>query len=235
MRSLLFALSLATFAGCANYARPVVAPSGPTTADERNFQAVWQASLDVLRRYGFEVDPPAARQDRRDGLIVTPPLVGRQWFECWRRDAAGAHDVTETSLQTIFRTATVRVSRTAPNAGTFRADVEVQVVRADRLSPQIASASDIYEMFVMPGVEKHESKMILQAKPVDPADQVSLGRDEKLESKMMNEIQAKAQSQRAGGIVQSPIKSTTPLESLDQPSTRKTSRPATAPISPMPR
>lgn len=69
-------------------------------ASHAEFQPLWDASEQVLRRWLFTVD----RRDFREGLLVTRPLVSRQWFEFWRPDTGTARGVAENSLATIRRT-----------------------------------------------------------------------------------------------------------------------------------
>jgi hypothetical protein len=170
-------------AGCANYTQPVGRPPDLTPA-ERNFQAVWQASLDVLREYQFEV----ARTDRRQGLIVSEPTVGRQWFELWRKDAATPRDVSEGTFQTIYRTITIQIAPVSPGQGVYVAAAQVHTERTERPSPQITSVADARGMFALPGSERNEADMILNATPA-PRDQVQdLGIDGTLSERITGEI-----------------------------------------------
>jgi hypothetical protein len=165
--------------GCAVEAAPL--RSAAATPDE-NFNAVWDATTEVLREYRFAID----RADRRAGVITTFPLLGRHWFEFWRADAAGPDDVLEGTLQTVYRRATVTIRRpasggeTAPALGDYVAAVEVRVSRSNRPAAQVTSASEAFEMFLRPermvrGVGGGESTEAATARTVD------LGRDEKLE------------------------------------------------------
>jgi hypothetical protein len=140
-------------AGCqTNYTQPI-APPATLTAEQLNFEATWLASLEVLRKYNFVID----REDRRAGVITTRPLVGRHWFELWRHDAVGECNMWESTLQTIYRTATVRICPTAQGAGTYSACVEVQTSRSDRPSRQMTSAAEAYSMFLLPGIPVDQS------------------------------------------------------------------------------
>ena len=121
--------------GCANYRRMKVSPP-PQTRAEKNFDAVWRASLEVLRRYHFPID----RCDRRAGLITTGKIVGRHWFEFWRRDAATGYDLAEGSLQTVHRSVRVRIAPSASRADEFSASVEVIVSRPNRQNLEIIAA-----------------------------------------------------------------------------------------------
>ena len=133
---------LTAAAGCGNYTQPHVAPE-PQTQAQRNFDAVWQGSVEVLRRYRFRLD----RQDRRAGIITTHPMLARHWFEFWRPDAANAFDFAEGTLQTVMRRAVVRV---APGKakGTYQPIVVVEVMRPDRKGFEIVAAGEAYDKFL---------------------------------------------------------------------------------------
>jgi len=130
-------------AGCANYTRPqtTVWPGGP---GEDNFQAVWQASLDVLEKYNFRID----RKDRRAGVITTRPMLARHWFEFWRRDAVTTYDLAEGTLQTVTRRATVRIEPLDEFKGVYQPVVVVEVARPDRGGMEIIAASEAYDRFL---------------------------------------------------------------------------------------
>jgi len=133
---------LTAVAGCGNYTQPHPTP-GPQTQAQRNFDAVWRSSLEVLRRYHFRLD----RQDRRAGIITTHPMLARHWFEFWRPDAANAFDFAEGTLQTVMRRAVVRV---APGeaAGTYQPIVVVEVTRPDRQGRESGAAGEAYDKFL---------------------------------------------------------------------------------------
>jgi hypothetical protein len=61
--------------------------------------ALWDAAEDTARRWTFTID----RRDHRGGLLTTEPMVSKQWFELWRKDAGTAGDVAEASLGPIRR------------------------------------------------------------------------------------------------------------------------------------
>jgi hypothetical protein len=133
-------------AGCANYTKPV-ALTEPATIGQRNFDAVWQASLDVLGDYFFRIE----RQDRREGLIVTEPLTGRQAWEFWRRDAVTPYDKLESTLQTIYRQVSVRAVPVEGEVNVYQAVVDANTYRSDRTELAVESVSQAYSMFMLPG------------------------------------------------------------------------------------
>ncbi len=179
--------------GCANHSRPVVEPA-EMTQSQKNFESVWQLSRGALKKYRFELD----REDRRAGVITTLPMTGQQLFEFWRKDAAATEDLAESTVQTIYRKAKVSITR--GESDSFVADVEVLTYRSNRKAPQVTSASEAYQLFVLPGTDRARRKFLLrsegqadteelqEAEDVIPVWMVPLGRDKNLEAKLEAEI-----------------------------------------------
>jgi hypothetical protein len=186
--------------GCVEHTQPV-GPAPKLTVAQENFEAVWQASIEVLRRHYFIID----RQDRRDGVITTQPLVGQHWTEFWRSDAATPKDLAESSLQTIYRTVKVKVQPTATGADTFRATVEVSVSRSDRPDLQVTSTSEAYSLFTLASSDQRRRQKLLMDHGTTPEGEVKershwnvpLGRDGNLESKLTADIQIEIAKRRA--------------------------------------
>ena len=61
--------------------------------------ALWEAAEDTARQWMFVID----RRDHRGGVLTTEPMVSKQWFELWRKDAGTGEDVAEASLGPIRR------------------------------------------------------------------------------------------------------------------------------------
>jgi len=165
---LLAALVLAV--GCTNYTEPVVEGRNLTPA-EKQFNAVWDASLDVLGESYFPID----RRDRREGIIQTEPIVGKSFFEFWRKDGATPAATAESSLHTIYRIATVRIRPVGD--GGYEPRVEVRTYRSNR--PDVDVEIDPVQP---PG----------RTEPGVPAYLTPLGRDENLEARLAEDIRKRA-------------------------------------------
>jgi hypothetical protein len=174
--------------GCLQYTQPT--PQAPVSAAQADFDAVWRASLETLRKYGFEID----RQDRRAGVITTVPMVGGQWFELGRRDNRSAYTMAENSLQSIYRIAKVQVVPRAAGSQTYRAKVEIEMWRANRRLSRITSVADAYDVFALPGF----SRDYVGTGVPGPEDRVLVGRDEPLENRLTLDMQSAAQELKAG-------------------------------------
>ena len=183
------ALAAGLAAGCESGQplRPAQALQPGAPAPALGFEAVWDASRTVLGRYDFPLD----RVDRRAGLITTAPITGQYATEFWRRDAATAADLAESTVQTIYRSARVQIE---PVGDGFRPTVTAHTQRSNRAMPQIISASEAIALFRLPGQKSSARRMYLMdygwhdRRPV-----TDLGRDHALEAKLRGDIVAEAQ------------------------------------------
>jgi len=181
------AATLATVAasvtGCPSHTTPF-APEPELAAAQRNFNALWDASLAALRKYRFQV----ARQDRRNGVIETEPMVSRHATEVWRREAWAPGAAAESTIQTIYRKAIVRVVPVEPGSAEYRADVTVRVSRSDDRAPQITSTSQAYSLFTGTAYEWLQVRYGDEPYVPPGTRRTTLGRDEELEEKLLAAI-----------------------------------------------
>jgi hypothetical protein len=165
------------------------APLPSTVAGEteaaRNYQGAWRASQEVLRDYGWRID----RVDRRDGLITTFPMTGMTAGEPWRRDAATLSDLNESTLQTIYRRAVVRIRRSA-EGDEYIADVVVYVSRSNRPQPQVTNTSEAYEMFRAGATAR--ARMTPGYATSDESDPTTLAPDAALAAQIEQDIRRRA-------------------------------------------
>lgn len=209
------ALAALVLVGCG---KPIPMADTRATPDE-NFNAVWDAAVETLWEYRFEID----RNDRRAGVLTTFPLVGRHWFEFWRKDAATNNDIAEGTLQTMYRQATVTVRAYRPggplaeeaaslpttlpvaSAGpaTYYVNVVIQTGRSDNPGPMVTCTSEAFELFsgaiatpqpVSEGkaVARPGSKVVEEPTEIGGEHVVDLGRDKNLERIIQEKIIARA-------------------------------------------
>ena len=214
---LITAVLAAALAGCLNYSKPVAPPQELTPAQE-NFQAVWAGTKQVLGEYGFGLN----RTDRRAGIISTRPLLGRHYTEFWRKGVVSATDLAESTIQTIYRTATVNIRPTADQPERYEAVVTIEVSRSNLPTAQVSSTSEAYSLFTMAGgrsawltdfgrtqeeassatgagqTDKESTTRRGSPKPADNPWLVELGRDKAMESRIAAEISTAA-GKRLGG------------------------------------
>ena len=193
MRTILTTCMLAAMGvgGCARYTTPVAPPAERTEAD-RNFEALWDASRQVLRKYYFTID----REDRRAGVITTYPMTGKHFFEFWRRDSVTAGQAGESSIQQIYHTATVRIRRTGDS--TYDPLVEIVLWRPPTAGDNVISAGEAYRSLDVSGRGSRED---IEADRIrGPAKKLGdrLTGGDRLARKMSDQIRSLAVKKRAG-------------------------------------
>ena len=197
--SVILAGLLTSVGACVRHTEPLRS-QGPMTPAERNFDNLWQASQYVLKKYHFTLDI----QDRRTGLISTEPILGKQFFEFWRHDSTTRRDTGESTLQTIYRTAFVTISPKAMDQQSYKPTVVVTIDRSDMGRTSIVALSDVYRMQFGQRVVRRrleDRKDLVHARRIEEAIRTGqkerpllaeglkpLGRDEKLEKKIHDEI-----------------------------------------------
>jgi len=181
---LALALVLTALSSCARHTEPV-GPPQQLTAEQRNFEAIWQASRHVLLKYSFELDS----EDRRAGLMLTRPMTGKCVAEFWRHDAATGQALAESTVQTIYRQAKVTITPVGGDPKTFQADVEIRTRRSDLPEMQISNVTDAIDLFKLSG-SANKRPQPLESGGEEPSGQVDLGRDADLERNIATEIQA---------------------------------------------
>jgi hypothetical protein len=158
-------------------------PTQPTAEviQEQDVQPLWDASLNVLRKFDFQPD----RQDRAMGVITTLPTTSAQWGEFWRQDVADPYSLAESSLHTIQRQVTVRFIRD----GSRQLEVQVDVYRLSAAESQITTASSAIQSFsgVLPDTQGG-----YHGQTKGTRDWVLLGRDAAMEARLLKRIVAQA-------------------------------------------
>jgi len=186
-------------AGCARNTTRIITPE-ESTPGEKSFQAQWQASLDVLGKYDFNI----SRTDRREGAIYTHPMIGKTFGEFWRRDAVKFRDSLEGTLHKVYRSATVEIKPTTADADTYFANVIVRLTRSNKPGMQFTSSGEAIYLYA--GGESTRSRLLVNENnsPVPLASSPSaqsaesdgyltdLGRDHALENVIKARITAAA-------------------------------------------
>ena len=103
----------------------------------RDFTTMWNAAEQVAHDYYFKID----LRDFRGGQLVTEPLIGKQFFELWKKDSATGRDVAESTLDSIRRT--VHFQFTQNEGGTYTVTPKVVV---EKLSSVEAKYRENFEL-----------------------------------------------------------------------------------------
>ncbi len=183
------------------------------TPEQKNFESLWRASQDVLRKHYFRLD----RQDRRAGVLTTELMTGQYFFEFWRRDAATRTDLVESSIQTIYRMIEVRIKQSDLDKDNYTLSVRAYAFRANRDMLQVTNTSQAYNLFTFSGGYGRPAGTLMLAEPAlaagtdeygEPALATGLppwlvpvskdGRDRNLEQKIAAQIKASARVTATG-------------------------------------
>ena len=109
-----------------------------------DFHKLWDSCKGELYVRLFPVD----REQYRDGLLTSEPVVSKQFFELWRTDAVNLHDVAESSLGTVRRTVHFEVSR-QPD-GSYDMVPKVLVERFESTERRLTAINQYHESFSAP-------------------------------------------------------------------------------------
>jgi len=109
-----------------------------------DFYQLWNICRSVAHDRFFQID----REDYREGLLTTQPLVSKQWWELWRRDVVTVHGIEESTLATIRRT--IRFQLTEEPGGRFRVEPKVLVERFASAERRLTAITEYHAAFSGP-------------------------------------------------------------------------------------
>ena len=145
----------------------------------RSFDALWDACRSAAQADGFLVD----RRDYREGVMTTLPLLSKQVYEIWRGDVVTAHDLAQSSLGMMRRTARFDITR-LPD-GSFQASPKVLVERDSLIARRITSVDQYQNAFAIQTQDvARETQRSGQELPAEYWYPV--GRDRALEKQLAN-------------------------------------------------
>jgi hypothetical protein len=119
---------------------------GVATASYSDFEKLWGACKAELYGRLFIVD----REEYREGLLTSEPLISKQIFEPWRSDAVTLHDQVESSLATLRRTVHFEVTR-QPD-GTYQVTPKVLIERFASEEHRLTAITQYHQAFSGPRV-----------------------------------------------------------------------------------
>jgi hypothetical protein len=126
------------------------------------------------------------KADLEQGLIKTRPLPGAQTFEIWRSDNVGRYNTDMANIHSIVRTAQLTFSR---NDNQFCVDCSVEMYRLSLPEREISSSARLYRLFF--DSTSSMKKLNLSGKQLDEMAWLDMGRDKRLETEILNRIEAK--------------------------------------------
>lgn len=106
-----------------------------------NFEALWNGAEEAARNRMFTLD----RQDYRDGVMTTSPVISKQVWEFWRNDIVDKQSLDQSSLATIRRTVRFEISRRSD--GGYVLEPRVLVERLSLNGKRITAVVNYTEAF----------------------------------------------------------------------------------------
>ena len=207
-------------------------PEPPRTPEERRYHEIWQSTVGVLKKYGYQPE----FQDKREGILTTYGVTsGHLLEEIWSKDHSTIKDVGENSLHTIYRAVRVRFIRSGDN--NFDITVEVAKARSNMPEAHVTDSSEVLSlsnrtMRAPPSMtfnDLAEPPVIKKGTPLpenyrhyrNKLDReeyqvlVPLGRDSSLEQWLAREIRAAAGLPQSGLVYRDPDKPSSPPSPKD--------------------
>jgi hypothetical protein len=141
-----------------------------------------EVAEDVLGKMYFKIE----KADANAGFIQTMPLPGAQFFEFWRSDNVGADNTIAANIHTIRRTVTLNISQQGEQ---LQLVCEVHTQRLSLPQRQVSSSVKIYGIFSQssPSLQR----LILNPEQKKQMAWIDLGRDSRLESKILKQIETR--------------------------------------------
>jgi hypothetical protein len=175
---ILILLIVLPLVGCTEQRRP---RWQAIAVEHASFDDVWTTCLASLQDRGLSID----RQDRRFGLIVSEPVVGKQFFEFWRNDAVTSDDTWTSSLHTVRRIVSIHVVSQGPMH--FEVRVQAQAQRVNIPADQLDNTAEAFEMIRVHGVPASPSRRDY-TRPKAELIWVDIGREHALEQYILEDI-----------------------------------------------
>lgn len=143
-----------------------------------HFQALWDACRESARNRFFNID----RDDYREGLLTTVPVISEQFFEPWRRDVGDGTELLQSSLATVRRTLRFEFER---NGDSWTMTPKVVVERYSLAERRITSVTQ-YRTIVQGSVEPDRPGP--DGTRIPNSYWYAIGRDTALEKTLADEI-----------------------------------------------
>ncbi|MEO8271784.1 MAG: hypothetical protein ABI557_18820 [Aureliella sp.] len=164
---------------------PVEVPvSNPAHVGDVDPDFLWRQVVDTVDDYfRIEKETPVRRDNMTwfEGRLSTYPEVSGTCFEPWRHDTARGFERLQSTVQTIRRTASVRI---VPEATGYMLDVQVMKEQEDVDQSQFATAGA--------AAQRHDGTIIRHQNTLRQAPVTlgwyEIGRDRDLERRLMESI-----------------------------------------------
>ncbi len=158
------------------YAKP-----GRANATCGNYDALWQNSMRVAHADGFFID----REEYRDGLLTTKPLISAQIFEPWRNDVGDLRGAVQSTIATVRRTIHFDI-RKLPD-GRYSVVPKVLIERHSLAERRITSVTEYLDVFAVD--RPLDQPYTEEGVALVPDYWYAVGRDYALEKKLVRQLE----------------------------------------------
>lgn len=152
----------------------------PLCAQGVSVEQSMQAAEKELYRMGFELE----KYDVADGILVTRPLRGGQFFEFWRGDNASGQDFAESNMHSIRRIVQLRFR---PDAGGVCMECQTQVQRLSMDADAVKGRGSLAGQFTESS--SRQQKLGVKQQSQETMTWIELGSDAALETKILTRIE----------------------------------------------
>jgi len=142
------------------------------------FQPLWDACCDSARDRFFHID----RNDYREGLLTTFPVISQQFFEPWRRDVGDGGELLQSTLATVRRTLRFEIVRT----GDFWTMTPIVLVERYSLAERRITSVTQYRTIVQGSADP--DRLAPDGSRIPNSYWYAIGRDTALEKTLADEI-----------------------------------------------
>jgi hypothetical protein len=172
--------------GCTE--KQAIAPE-PRCLSGVDVNSAMRASELVLVGMNFVID----KEDPNLNLITTKPLAGGQFFEPWRQDNVGSYNHDLSNLHTIRRTVELGFNN---NNSQVCIVCKVTIERLSIPEKQMDSTARSYSLFSQSNQTMQH--LTLNAEQEKKMDWIDLGRDNRLETYILDKIDKKITGKKKG-------------------------------------
>jgi hypothetical protein len=193
MPRLLVAVALVAFVpGCISpqpWSQPIAPPvaiytQNPILVPARDPQQLWETVADVMNDYFRIAREEPVRGTLTEGRLETFPEIGSTIFEPWRGDSADPYERWESTLQSIQRQASLRVT---PDPNGYLIEVVVEKRLEDVAHPSHSPTSS--------ATFRNDSSLARVISPLGEPESnrgwIPLGRDKALEQRILAQLESR--------------------------------------------